>query len=105
MEKKKTSNLNIIVSTILICMLIVLGVSIYKYLKNHDAKLIYSTEENVKYFAYRCYLEGECQSITTLGTLYDKGYIEEVVNPVTKEIVSRDKYIFINGSTIVFNLE
>lgn len=98
-------NSSIIFGTILVCILCILTLTVVAYIEDHNKKLIYSTEEQVKYIAKRCYLEGMCKSIMTLDDLYKNGYAREIIHPITKEVVDSNKTIYINDNSISFSLD
>lgn len=71
--------------------------------KEHDELLIYALESKVEYKAKRCYLEKKCKGIITLKDLYDKKYLEELINPVTKEVINSNTSISYNQDKIKVN--
>lgn len=99
----KINNLTIISVTLLIIFGIVLIASIAKISDYHNEKLIYAMESKVEYAAKRCYLENNCSGEITLNNLYERKYLsEEVVNPITKEILNKDMKInFVNNKVVI----
>ena len=83
MEKKKTINIIIYIITGLIIILMVMGA--YKAEKKHQDKLRLVVNEKIKEAAKECYFKKECEAKITLKDLYDKGYLEKLFDPVTKE--------------------
>ncbi len=65
--------------------IIVLGVSAYKAKQNHENKLYLVLHKNIKEKALDCYLKKECEGQIKLGDLYQKKYLDELFDPVTKE--------------------
>ncbi len=50
----------------------------------------------------RCRLENRCSNDITLEMLYENEYIEELVNPITKEVIDpKTKINYVNGETII----
>ena len=95
----KISNFTIFSLTIISLVAIIIISSIIKINNIHDEKLIFAMKSKVEYFAERCYLENNCSGEITLNTLYERNYITEVVNPVTKEIIdSNTKINYANGN-------
>ena len=89
----KISNFSLISLAISISVLIIIIASIAYISDKHRERLIYAMESKIEYFAKRCYLENNCTGEITLNDLYEKKYLEEVVNPVTKEILDKDMKI------------
>ena len=99
--KKRISNLSIIFFVIL-ALLAVIGVfTVIKIQKNHEDKLMYSMESTVEYYAKQCYLDDICKDTITLSVLYENNYLTEVINPVTKEVISPDLKIEYKDEKIV----
>lgn len=92
---KKISNLTILGLTIFAMGIVIITASIVKINDNHSNLLMHSMQSQVEYYAKRCYVENKCSGEITLKDLYEREYIkEEVVDPVTKEIL--DENIKIN---------
>lgn len=99
--KKRISNLSIIFIVIL-ALLAVIGVfTVIKIQKNHEDKLMYSMTSTVEYYAKQCYLDDICKDTITLSVLYENNYLTEVINPVTKEVISPDLKIEYKDGRIV----
>ena len=99
--KKRISNLSIIFFVIL-ALLAVIGVfTVIKIQKNHEDKLMYSMTSTVEYYAKQCYLDDICKDTITLSVLYENNYLTEVINPVTKEVISPDLKIEYKDGKIV----
>ena len=80
--------------TIFIIIVAVLGLTVYKVVNNHNDKLLLVKSEYIIEIAKSCLNEKKCTGTkVTLKTLYDLGYIETQVNPVTKEYYSEDAYV------------
>lgn len=85
---EKISNFNIILLTLVILVVLVVTKTYITVNERHEEKAIYAMESKVEYYAKRCYLEGNCSGTISLQDLYDKGYLNEVVNPVTSEVIN-----------------
>ena len=100
--ESKINNFSIISVTLIIVFLIIIIASISKISDNHNEKLLYSMQTKVKYYAKRCYLENNCNGEITLKSLYEKEYLSEVVNPVTKEILDENiKINYIDNKIVI----
>lgn len=87
MEKIK---LNHIIIFIIIVSVTLLLISAYKAEKKHEEKLMLVINNKIKEAAKECYLKKECTEKITLQNLYDKKYLEELINPITKEVMDKD---------------
>ena len=104
MEKKKISNFAIFIITIMLIGVIVITKTVVVIKERHEERLLYSMHTSVEYYAKRCYLEGKCNGTITLQMLYDNEYLtEEVVNPVTKEVINHDLEIKYVDEKVVIN--
>ena len=90
MKSKRISNFTLISMAIITAILIVIIATIIKIRVNQNEKLLYAMESKIGYYAKRCYLENNCQDEITLKDLYEKKYLTEIVNPVTKEILDEN---------------
>lgn len=101
MGNKRVSNISIIFFTI--CVLIILVLLYITNLLNdqHKEKLMYAMESKVEYYAKRCYLENNCEGEITLSDLYERNYLTEIVNPVTKEVINYDTKIKYENEEII----
>ncbi|MDD2505114.1 MAG: hypothetical protein PHF21_02440 [Bacilli bacterium] len=64
---------------------LILGISAYKAEKKHEERLYHVLHSKIKETAKECYLEKKCDKTIILQDLYDKEYLEELFDPVTKE--------------------
>jgi len=104
MEKKRLSNYFLLVSTIIIVLVILITKTVVIMSQRHEDKAMYSMRTKIEYNAKRCYLEEKCTDTITLQKLYDEGYInEEVINPITKEVINHDLEIKYDNDRIVIN--
>lgn len=101
MGKKITSG-RIILWTIIISLSLVIGVSYYKINKEkHD--IIYKVlNKKILDSAEKCFNEDNCKSNMTLGELINKGYLESMVDPDTKEYYSTSSIIKLENDHFVF---
>ena len=105
MEKKKTiSNFWIIIITLSVIAVIIATKTVVVIKEQHEERALYSMRTTVAYYAKKCYLEEKCNGVVTLQTLYDNEYLkEEVVNPITKEVISHDLEIRYDNENIIIN--
>ncbi|MBR6072909.1 MAG: hypothetical protein IKP76_01130 [Bacilli bacterium] len=104
MEKKKISVLWYFVITFAIIGIIIITKTVVVIKDQHEERSIYSMRSTVEYYAKRCYLEEKCNGTVTLQTLYDNEYLKnEVVNPVTKEVINHDLEIKYEDEKIIIN--
>ena len=104
MEKKRISNTFIFVMTFLIITTFIITKTIIKINERHEERQIYAMKSKVEYNAKRCYLEEKCSGDITLQTLYDNKYIdEEVVDPITKEVIDHNLLIKYEDGKVVIN--
>lgn len=99
----KISNFTIFFVTLSILIVIIITSSTIAINNQHDEKLMYAMETKIEYYAKRCYLENNCKDVITLDDLYNKGYLEEIVNPVTKEVIDYKTTITYNEGKIKIN--
>ena len=103
--KQRVSNFTIIFIVIL-GLLAVIGVfTVIKIQKNHEDKLIYAMESKVEYYAEKCYLDNICKDTITLNILYENKYLDEIINPVTKEVIDPNLKIEYKEDKIVVDWE
>jgi hypothetical protein len=92
MEKKKF-NITYILVLFLIILLIV---GAYKSLNEHYKKEYLVVNNKILEAAKECYLNTDCEGEITIKDLYEKKYLDPVIDPRTKENISEDlclKYI------------
>lgn len=98
MKKFRISNYMILFITVLGLLIVISLAATVKLNDKHEARLIYAVETKVEYLAKRCYLEGNCNGSITLQTLYDLGYSNKIIHPITKEEIDSSKVItFVDG--------
>ncbi|MBD9114887.1 hypothetical protein EGP95_03785 [bacterium] len=99
---KQISNFLIFSITIAICIIIVVTFTTISLTKEHDDKLMYALNTKIEYAFKRCRLENRCSNDITLEMLYENEYIEELVNPITKEVIDpKTKINYVHGETII----
>lgn len=106
MKTKRISNFSLLSITIVVTCLIIIIASLVKIRNNQNEKLIYAMESKIKYYAKRCYLEEKCSGDITLKDLYEKEYLSDnIVNPVTKEIIDENTLIKFQDNQIILNID
>lgn len=104
MKTKRISNFSLISISIIATIFIIIIASIIKIRDNQNHNLIYAMESKIKYYAKRCYLEEKCEGAVTLSDLHEKNYLEEeIINPVTKEIINKNTEITYFNNEITIN--
>lgn len=99
---KRISNFTIIFVTIAILVVVVVTKTTMEINKDREKKLMYALNSKIEYAFKRCRLENRCSNDITLGMLIENGYLNEQVNPITKEVISEDVRInYVNGETII----
>ncbi len=96
MEKNK---IKIFIPVIIIICL--LGITVYKIIKNREENLYKSFYGEIKYAAKQCFLKENCKANTTLKELYDLKYLEVQYDPVTKEILDENINIEYNNEDVI----
>ena len=99
----KIRNKTIIFTSILIALVIITINTSIVVTKKHDERLIYSMKSRIEYYAKRCFLEEKCAGTMTLNTLYENDYLEEQVNPVTKEVLDSNIIIEFKDGEVIIN--
>ena len=93
-----------IVSVIVILLiLLITGVTIHKLVVRHNEKLYNVLYSEIKYKANRCYLEEKCGKNIILKDLYDKGYLEVMYDPISKEELDKNLKIEISDDKIIID--
>lgn len=96
----------IIAIILLTVVLLYTGVIAYKMVYKHNENLLIVTSKRIEEAAKKCVAESKCnKNNITLATLYEKGYLNEEYNPVTKEIYSKNSKIIFENNKYVFHEE
>ena len=92
MERK--TNKTIILGTMIAIILIVVGFSAFQVNKSHQEKLYSVMQNKIIGQALRCYNEEKCEDTTIrLKDLYEKQYLETIINPINSEYVNENSYV------------
>ena len=83
-----TNKKGLIIIIILIGLFIIGAIKVYQ---NHVDKLYLVLDNEIKELAKKCFLDKNCEGEITLGDLKNKGYIDVLVDPISKEEISKDK--------------
>lgn len=84
------------ISLVIVLLIIFLigGFTAYKVIRMHNDNLILVTEKRIIEAAQKCWREDKCPNdIVTLKELYENNYLEQEINPLTKEIYSDASYV------------
>lgn len=87
----------------IIIIVVLLGLTIYKIIKNREENLYKSLYGEIEYAAKQCFLKKECTTPTTLEELYKLNYLETKYDPVTKEILDGKMKIEYKESNIIIH--
>lgn len=87
----------------LIIIFVLLGVTIYKIIKNREDKLYEVLYGEIEYKAKECFLNNACKDTTTLEELYNLNYLETLYDPVTKEILDSKLTIEFKDDKVIIN--
>lgn len=77
-------------------------VGAYKVYDDHIEKTYLVLEKEIKEAALKCYLEKACIDKITLNDLIEKNYLTEVIDPITKEEVNKNKCISYENEEVIF---
>ena len=90
---------------IIICLAIVLIIflTIYKVTKNREQKLYNVLYSKIEYKANKCFLDKICSSPMTLNDLYEKTDLEELYDPITKELLDKNITIEYKDNKVIIN--
>lgn len=93
---------NLILSILLIGVSVFLLLGISKTVKDHHDRQYAVVYNKIKEAAKVCYQKTECDGEITLKDLYDKGYLEEVIDPITKEPIDSSLCLTKEDKNITF---
>ena len=89
--------------TVIFITALIIGVTTYKVLDEHNSKLTEVEEKYIIEAAKKCLNEKECSGTTvTLQTLYDLSYLDFQADPVTKEYYNPDSFVKYEDATYAF---
>ncbi len=92
--EKMNLNYKINIALIFIAFLLFLVPSVFYLLKQHYDSMYLVVEKKVIEAAQTCKAKEDCISSTvTLEELIDKGYIDKVYDPISKELINTKSYI------------
>lgn len=89
----------IVFLTIAAIILVVCIQSVVIVHNDHMDKLYLVMEKEVEEAAFRCFAENQCTHHVTVQELYNKSYLEKIVNPRNKEYLNAESIITINNYT------
>ncbi len=96
----------LIIYVTLIALILIIGIPTYiKVNNNYETRVILTMKNKIKVKAIQCWNESKCLNDTIyLNELYENGYLEEVINPVTKKAVNDASYVKKSGEEITIKL-
>ena len=89
----------LIIIIILIGLFIIGAIKVYQ---NHVDRLYLVLDNEIKESAKKCFLDKNCEGEITLGDLKNKGYIDVLVDPISKEEISKDKCLKYENNEVIF---
>ena len=93
----KTFNILLVIAILLILII----PSSYAVYTTHNERLYEVLDKKIVEKAISCYDKKECiTKIITLQELYDKGYLEEQIDPISKEILDHNTTIDIEKGIV-----
>lgn len=98
----KITSGRIILWTIIISASLVIGVSYYKINKEKHDITYKVLNKKILESAEKCFNEDNCEKSMTLGELINKGYLEALVDPDTKNYYSASSTIKLENDHFVF---
>ena len=87
---------------LIIIFVILIIVGAYKNLSNHQKKEIDVVNNKILESATKCYLKGDCTDEIKLKDLYDKEYLETIIDPITKENMDENLCIKFDEGKAIF---
>jgi hypothetical protein len=97
--EKMNLNSKINIALIFIAFLLFLVPSVFFLLKQHYDSMYLVVEKKVIEAAQNCHAEDKCLSSTiTLEELINKGYIDKVYDPISKELINTKSYINLDNN-------
>lgn len=82
---------------------VVIGVTAFKVMSEHNRKVKIVEEKFIVEQAKKCFYDKKCNSDkATLQELYDNDYLDKQVNRVTKEYYNSASYVIKNGNDYEF---
>ena len=93
-----------LVSSIVISLGLICGITTYKIVSSHNEKLTLVETKYIIETARKCINEHKCKdkNNVTLKELYDLKYLEKQVNSVTKEYYNENSYVKYSNNEYVF---
>ena len=92
-----------VITTIISIILLLTVPTFYKIIKNHNDNLYRVVEGKIISRAEQCFYDEKCsENEITLKELYEKDYLEEISNPVTKEYYNENSYVLRNKTDFKF---
>lgn len=96
-------DVKLILVTLLLCVALIVGVTIYKVQKEHLDLQVLVVTKKIEEAAMQCTWDDVCtESLITLGDLISYGYLSDEVNPVTKLYYNHESYVLVSSDGYTF---
>ena len=90
---------------IILIIILIGGFTTYKVIHNHNQNLMLVSEKRIIEAAQKCWNENKCSNETvSLEELYNNNYLEQEINPLTKEIYNKKSYVYKEENTYYFKI-
>lgn len=90
------------ISLIVLSILLISGYTAYKVVTIHNHNVLLVSEKRIIEAAKNCVNEDKCEgNKITLKNLYEEKYLEQEINPLTKEIYNDNSYVLIKEEKFV----
>lgn len=87
---------------IIIAVLLITSFTAYKVITRHNQNIMLVSEKRIVEAAKRCLNEDNCEgNKITLATLYTQKYLEQEINPLTKEIYNDNSYVLVDENKFI----
>lgn len=96
----------IVVSGTIVIIVLMIGIpTFFNIKKDHEEKLIKASENKIADAAKQCFLDEKCKGESTnLQSLYNMGYLDVQVNPITKKYYNESSIIKYTNKKIDLDL-
>ncbi len=96
----------LVVFITIIAVILIIGIPTYnKVSDRYESRVDLTIKNKIKVKAIQCWNENRClNDIVYLSDLYEIGYLDEVIDPITKKAISASSYVTKENGDIVINI-